>query len=83
MPRGARLDTEGALHHVMVRGIERRKIFMSDSDRNDLVERFSDIVPKTGIRIYAWSFMPNHFHMLIRTGYLPLSSAMRKMLTGY
>ena len=29
----ARLDTPGLLHHVMIRGIERRKIFNDDKDR--------------------------------------------------
>ena len=37
MPRGPRLDAEGALHHVMVRGLEKRKIFLSRMDREDLL----------------------------------------------
>ena len=28
----ARLDTPGLLHHVMIRGIERRKIFNNDKE---------------------------------------------------
>ena len=28
MPRKARIDAPGALHHIIVRGIERRKIFV-------------------------------------------------------
>ena len=38
MPRTARLDTPGLLHHVMIRGIERRKIFTDDVDREDLIK---------------------------------------------
>ena len=33
MPRGPRLDAPGVLHHVMVRGIERRPLFGDDRDR--------------------------------------------------
>ena len=33
MSRTARLDTPGLLHHIMIRGIERRKIFNDDKDR--------------------------------------------------
>jgi len=33
MPRKGRIDAPGALHHVIIRGIERRKIFLSDDDR--------------------------------------------------
>jgi len=39
MPRQARLDAPGVLHHVMARGIERRKIFRGDADREDFVGR--------------------------------------------
>ncbi|MFB0507050.1 MAG: transposase [Thermodesulfobacteriota bacterium] len=83
MPRGPRLDTEGALHHIMVRGLEGRKIFSSNTDRRDLVGRFASVVPETEARVYAWSLMPNHFHLLVRTGRMRLSSIMRKILTGY
>ena len=47
MPRGPRLDMEGVLHHVMVRGLEARAIFLSDKDREDLVNRLTEIAPKT------------------------------------
>jgi REP element-mobilizing transposase RayT len=67
----------------MVRGLERRKIFLSEADRKDLLRRFSKVLPKTGARLYAWSFLTNHAHLLIRTGPVGLSSIMRKMLTGY
>jgi hypothetical protein len=35
MPRRARLDAPGALHHVMVRGIERRRIVNDVADRKN------------------------------------------------
>jgi hypothetical protein len=43
----------------MVRGLERRKIFLSEADRKDLLRRFSEVLPKTGARLYAWSFLTN------------------------
>jgi len=33
MPRKARIDVPGALHHIICRGIERRKIFLNNIDR--------------------------------------------------
>ena len=39
MPRQARLDAPGTLHHVMIRGIERSPIFEDDQDRNNFVSR--------------------------------------------
>ena len=40
MPRAARLDGPGVMHHIMIRGIERRKIFLDDKDREDFLLRF-------------------------------------------
>jgi hypothetical protein len=37
MPRLSRLDAPGVLHHVIGRGIERRKIFLDALDHNDFV----------------------------------------------
>jgi hypothetical protein len=38
MPRKSRIDAAGALHHVMVRGIERETVFRSDTDRKHFLE---------------------------------------------
>ena len=83
MPRLARLDAPGVLHHVMGRGIERKKIFYSDIDRNDFIDRLSSLAIDGAIEIYAWVLMPNHFHLLCKTKNLPLASIMRRLLTGY
>jgi hypothetical protein len=42
MPRQARLDAPGTLHHVMIRGIERSLIFKDDQDRQDFIEQKSE-----------------------------------------
>ena len=47
MPRKARIDAPGALHHVICRGIERRKIFWDDSDRDDFLKRLETILSET------------------------------------
>ena len=63
MPRLARLDAPGVLHHVMGRGIERKKIFYSDIDRNDFIDRLASLDMDRAMEIYAWVLMPNHFHL--------------------
>ena len=55
MPRQARLDAPGILHHVMVRGIEGCPIFLDDQDRQDFVSRISELVEKTGTKVLAWA----------------------------
>jgi REP element-mobilizing transposase RayT len=83
MPRQARLDAPGILHHVIIRGIERRHIFKDDQDRQDLLERLETLLAETHISCYAWALMSNHAHFLFRTGDVPLSTLMRRLLTGY
>ena len=83
MPRQPRLDTPGALHHIMGRGIERTRIFRTDQDREDFLSRVENLCVNGDLIVYAWSLMPNHFHILARTGRQPISKSMRKLLTGY
>jgi putative transposase len=83
MPRTARLDAPGVLHHVMIRGIEGRKIFRNNKDRKDFVERLENLCPEMQTKCYAWAFISNHAHFLFRTGTKPLSRLMRRLLTGY
>ena len=83
MPRVARLDTPGLLHHVMIRGIESRKIFNDDKNRENFIERLSILLPETKTQCYAWSFLSNHAHFLLRSGPTGIASLMRILLTGY
>ena len=83
MPRIARLDTPGLLHHIMIRGIERRRIFNDDKDRENFIERLSILLPETQSQCYAWALMTNHAHLLIRSGPSGISNLMRRLLTGY
>ena len=83
MPRLARLDAPGVLHHIMIRGIERRNIFRVKKDREDFLERLSKLIPETQTCCYAWVLMSNHAHLLLRTGKAPLATVMRRLLTGY
>ena len=83
MPRKARLDAPGTLHHAVIRGIERGRIVEDDQDRKNFVSRLGDLAQETKTLIYAWSLMTNHAHMLLRSGPSGLPKFMRRLLTGY
>lgn len=83
MPRLARLYAPGVLHHIIIRGIERRKIFRDDKDKDNLIDRLSILLPETQTACYAWAFMSNHAHFLFRSGSAGISTLMRRLLTGY
>ena len=81
MPRQARIDAPGAVHHIIVRGIERRAIFTDDSDRTNFLDRFGRLLPDAAMPCYAWSLMTDH--LLLRSGNTSISTVMRRLLTGY
>lgn len=61
MPRHARLDAPGTLHHVIVRGIEKRRIVDDQTDRDGFVSRMGRLALETETIIYAWALLTNHF----------------------
>jgi hypothetical protein len=68
MPRKARIDAPGALHHVMIRGIERRKIFWDDTDRDSFVDRLGNsLVP-----VSARKSFPYPEHGTVEAGKTPI-----------
>src|SRR3989304_5421188 len=88
MPRQARLDAPGTLHHVIIRGLERGAIVKDDADREAFVTRLGKVAQATGTTIYAWALLPNHTprvlaHVLLRSGPAGLPRFMRRLLTGY
>jgi REP element-mobilizing transposase RayT len=83
MPRTARLDIPGILHHVIVRGIERSPIFVDDNDRQSFTIRLAKLLAETGTECLAWALLDNHIHLLLRPQNAKLATFMRRLLTGH
>lgn len=83
MPRKARLDAPGALQHIIIRGRERSPIFKGSRDYENFLTRLGSILTETATTCYAWALLTNHIHLLLRTGTTPITTVMRRLLTGY
>lgn len=83
MPRQARLDVPGALHHVIVRGINKSNIFEDNQDKTLFLERLGQNIIDGKCSVYAWALMDNHAHVLFKSGQHGISAVMRKLLTWY
>jgi REP element-mobilizing transposase RayT len=83
MPRKSRIDAPGALHHIIARGIDRGLIFRDEVDRDRFLERLGTLLSETRTACYAWALLPNHFHLLVRAGAVPVAGLMRRLLTGH
>ncbi len=80
MPRGPRSGAAGVRQPVMARGLERRFLFRDARDRQDFLCRVETLVEAGAFSIYAWAHLPNHFHLLLRTGQRPLARSMRALV---
>jgi REP element-mobilizing transposase RayT len=83
MARPLRIEYAGAYYHIIQRGNERSKIFISDTDR----ERFLCYLEELNIRyhtiIHTYCRMDNHYHLLIETPEVNLVKAMHTLNTSY
>jgi putative transposase len=82
MLRRPRLDAPGSLHHVIVRGIEKRRIVNDDADREDFLQRLGELTAATKTGVYAWALMTNHAHILLRSSEIGVSGIMRRLLSA-
>ncbi len=82
MPRNARLDVPGALHHIVAQGIQ-EPIFRTNADRMDFRDRLGAVLEETRTACLAWALMPDHLHLVLKSGHASLSTVMRGLLTGY
>jgi REP element-mobilizing transposase RayT len=80
---GTYVDAPEALHHIIARGIARKKVFDDNADRDFFVERLGSILSDTSTQCFAWALIPNHFHLLLKSGATPIATVMKRLLTGY
>ena len=67
MARPLRLEYEGAVYHVTIRGNQRGIIFQENSDRERFIEKLAESVERYEIHLYLYTLMTNHVHMVLET----------------
>jgi REP element-mobilizing transposase RayT len=83
MTRSLRINLEGALYHVTVRGNEKKNIYRTDGDRHHFLSILADVAKKRGWACYAYCLMDNHYHLLIKVESPTLSQGMRDINSTY
>jgi REP element-mobilizing transposase RayT len=76
MPRRPRIDVEGAVYHVYNRLARGEAVFAEKGEAPRFVELLRKVRDRDGLTILAWCLMPNHYHLALRTGPVPLARSL-------
>ena len=83
MPRSARKKSSSGIYHIVLRGINKQRIFEDDEDSQYFLEKLKTYKDINGYEIYAYCLMSNHVHLLMKEGEEPLSTAFRRIGASY
>jgi len=79
MPRGARRKSSSGIYHVVLRGINKQRIFEDNQDYRKFLEIIKTNKDKSGYIVYAYCLMNNHIHLLIKEGAESLGNTFRRI----
>ncbi len=83
MGRPSRHFEPGLISHVISRGNGGKEIFLVDQDWIRFLDILKRAKDRCGFRLFTYSLMPNHFHLLVQAGQVPLSTVVQRVLTSY
>ncbi len=88
MARHLRVEFPGAIYHVTCRMIgdwrtQKTYLFKDDADHERFLERLGERVEQYNIRLYLYTLMTNHFHLVFETPGANCSKFMHSLSTAY
>ncbi len=67
MPRSSRVDVGGHIYHVINRAVGRLQIFNSPEEYLDFLNMIREVKTWVDVDLLAYTCMPNHWHIVMRT----------------
>ena len=83
MSRERRKRSESGVYHIVLRGINRQKIFEDGEDYRRFQETLAKYREECGYSLYGYCLMPDHVHLVLREGKQPLETIMRRVGASY
>ncbi|MTI86024.1 MAG: transposase [Firmicutes bacterium] len=83
MPRIARKRSSSGIYHVVLRGINRQRIFEDDQDNQKYLKTIKRYKKTSGYEVYAYCLMSNHIHLLMKEGKEDLGITFRRIGASY
>lgn len=83
MARQCREKSSTGIYHIMLRGIDKREIFLDDKDREKFLSYLSRAKEKSNYTIYGYCLMDNHVHLLLEEGHENIGEIIKRITVGY
>jgi putative transposase len=83
MPRHKRILSKTGIYHVMMRGNEKKNLFLDEEDKQHFLDTLFIKKKETGFFLYAYCLMTNHIHLLIQEGQESLATTIKRVNTSY
>lgn len=81
MPRSAREASPTNCYHVMIRGINKDRIFIESRHKKFAEELMESLLMESGVRIISYCIMDNHLHLILKGELGDISFALKKINT--
>ncbi len=82
MARLAREKSETGIYHIMLRGLDKRNIFLDDEDRLKFIDSMIKAMGKGNFELYGYCLMGNHVHLLLKAVEEP-GTVLKRITVGY
>ena len=83
VPRRAREENPGGIHHVYARGNQQQAIYLDDEDRLTYLRILGGVARAWHWRCLAYCLMNNHLHLLLETPAPNLGAGMQQLHGTY
>ncbi|MEW6725916.1 MAG: transposase [Bacillota bacterium] len=81
--RQPRLHQDEGFYHVTARGNRKEEVFLEDEDYSKYLQLVDRYRKRYGVTVHAFTLMPNHVHLLLQVGSIPLCKTMQGIQQCY
>ncbi|SEN37512.1 REP element-mobilizing transposase RayT [Mesobacillus persicus] len=83
MARGPRVKSESGIYHVIWKGANRQELFHDEEDSVVFFNFIAKYKVRAELKVFAWCFMSNHVHLLLKEGNEDLAVTLKRLGVSY
>lgn len=83
MPRAARKRSSTGIYHIMLRGLDRRNIFLDEEDKIKFIEKIILAKERGKFELYGYCLMDNHVHLMLNEKNEDIGTSIKRIAVRY